>query len=136
MNNDEVQRFLDAEYERAKMEVDRAKIALEKAIADQERIERARLSYVTGPDEPIKFRARRVIPNILANGKRMTREEFRAALKSFGWRPKFEERDLNKIINANRESGALARDAKGLFYYPDDDERERILRDGREKKKP
>jgi hypothetical protein len=127
MSNDEVQRFLDAEYERAK-------IALEQAKANLERIERARFSYVVPAEEPTKVRAARVIPHLFAGGKRLTREEFRRELKSLGWRAKFENREFTKLVNANLAAGGLAFDGQH-YYRPDDAERERILRDGRKKKK-
>lgn len=124
-----MQRFLDAELERAKETLDQAK-------ANLERIERARAAYSATPEdvEPQIIRPRRVIPKILANGKRMTREELRAALKAAGWSVTYEEREFNKTLNANNAAGIL-QFKDGLWYHPDDAERERILRDGRKKKK-
>ncbi|HTF70904.1 MAG TPA: hypothetical protein VK638_50365, partial [Edaphobacter sp.] len=84
--------------------------------------------------EPQIIRPRRVIPKILANGKRMTREELLAALKAAGWSVTYEGREFNKTINANLAAGILAFDGH-RYYHPADAERERILHDGRKKKK-
>lgn len=127
MNNDEIKRFLDAEY-------DRAKKAVEEAKANLERIERTRSSYVAPPGPKKKVRPNRVIPIILADGKKLTRVQFLEALKNAGWSATYEEREFNKLINANIAGAVLAFDGKH-YYHPDADERERILRDGRRKKK-
>jgi hypothetical protein len=136
MSIDEMQRFLDAELERAKAKREQAVEALQQADADVERIKRARAAYGTTPEEvePPTVRPRRVIPKILANGKRMTREELLAALKGAGWSVTYEGREFTKTINANLWAGHLAFDGH-RYYYPDDAERERIQRDNRRKKK-
>jgi hypothetical protein len=132
MSIDETQRFLDAELERAKANREQAVEALQQADANVERIKRARAAYKAV--EPQTVRPRRVIPKILANGKRMTREELLVALKDAGWNVTYEGREFNKTLNANKAAGILAFDGH-YWYHPDDAERERILSDGRKKKK-
>lgn len=129
MNNDEMLRFLDTELERAKAKEKQAEEALQQAREDVQRIERARAAYSATPKEvePAEVRPHRIIPIIFAGGKRLDREQFRKALKAAGWSVTYEERELNKLINANKKSGYLAQDGP-LFRHPDDAERERTLR--------